>query len=158
MDTHQRHIGRCPCGSVEFSLVGRPLCRGFCRCTICQKFNNADYADVTVFRASNLESIDESRITFKVHKQPPLVSRGTCAQCGNAAIEKLRIPLMPGMVIVPSCNVVDETRLPAPSMHIFYDKCVNEIDDGLKKYRGFIPSQIAFGAGLMKAMIAHRRG
>lgn len=47
--------GRCSCGSFAFEVTGKPLFRAYCHCTICQKFNNADYSDVTVFYAKNVD-------------------------------------------------------------------------------------------------------
>lgn len=154
MNTLQKNSGRCSCGSVTFKTTERPILRAFCHCTICQKFNNADFADVTAYHAKSVESIDESKIEFKVYKQPPLVRRGICVQCGKPAFEKINIPLLPKLIIIPSNNIDDAELLPSPSMHIFYDKRVNDIDDELRKYRGFVLSQIAFSIGLVKSIIS----
>jgi len=154
MNMKQNQSGQCSCGTVQFETTERPIFRAYCHCTICQKYNGAAYADVTVFRAKNVASVDESNISFKVYQQPPIVQRGTCTQCGKPAFEKIRIPLMPKLIAIPSGNFADAAHLPAPSMHIFYDSRVRDMDDGIKKYRGFVASQLGFGAGLMKGMIS----
>lgn len=156
MNDQGNRSGRCSCGSVHFVTTARPMFRAYCHCTICQKFNDADYADVTVFYAKSVDSVDESKISFKVYQQPPLVQRGTCIQCDKPALEKIRLPLplMPRLIVIPSSNFDDTERLPAPSMHIFYDKRVSDLEDGIKKYRGFVASQLGFGLGLMKGMIS----
>ena len=46
----------CSCGEVEFTISSKPLFRGYCHCTICQRFNDAPYADITVFTADNLDA------------------------------------------------------------------------------------------------------
>lgn len=156
MNNLQKNSGRCSCGAVVFETAEQPIFRAFCHCTICQNFNKADFADVTVYYAKSFHSIDESKINFSVYKQPPLVRRGTCIQCGLPAIEKINIPLMPKLIIVPSNNMDNEGILPDPSLHIFYDKRVSDIDDDLKKYRGFVSSQMAFSLRLMKGMVFRR--
>ena len=156
MNTRQKNSGQCSCGSVAFETTERPIFRAYCHCTICQKFNNADFADVTAYYARSVEAIDESKLEFKVYKQPPLVRRGICVQCRKPAIEKVFIPLMPRLIIIPSNNIDNTELLPSPTMHIFYDKRVNDINDELKKHSGFVSSQIAFSIGLIKNMISHR--
>lgn len=153
MDTRKKNSGRCSCGSVVFETTGTPILRAYCHCTICQKFNNSDYADVTAFYAKSVSLLDEARVDYKVYKQPPLVHRGTCKQCNKPAIEKLNIPLMPKLILIPSSNFDDAGLLPDPVMHIFYDKRKHDIDDGLRKYSGFVSSQLRFSLGLMKGMI-----
>lgn len=156
MDNQQTNTGQCSCGSVVFETTAAPICRAYCHCTICQNFNNADYADVTAYYAKDVILADESAVEFKVHKQPPLLRRGTCINCNKPAIEKLSIPLMPKLVLIPSGNIDNGERLPDPVMHIFYDKHVQAFDDGLKKYRGFLPSQIGFSVALIKSIFSAR--
>ena len=156
MSTVQGNSGHCSCGVIEFEIVGAPIARAYCHCTICQKFNNSSFADVTAFYAKDVVGVDERKIEFKVYKQPPLVRRGICMECKKPAIEKLSIPLMPRMLLIPSTNIDDTSLLPDPKMHIFYDKRVEDRDDGLKKYSGFISSQIGFSIGLIKGMISSK--
>ncbi|MFK7992488.1 MAG: GFA family protein [Granulosicoccus sp.] len=156
MSTVQKNSAFCSCGVVTFEIVGSPIARAYCHCTICQKFNNANYADVTVFYSKDITGIDESKIEFKVYKQPPLVRRGNCTHCNSPVIEKLTIPLLPKMLIVPSTNFDDTSFLPEPRMHIFYDKRIGDINDGIKKHSGFLSSQIGFSTGLVKGMISRK--
>ena len=156
MNTHQKNSGRCSCGSIEFETTASPICRAYCHCTICQNFNNSEYADVTAFLAKSVTSIDDRKIDYKVYKQPPMLKRGICRECRSPAIEKLNIPLMPKLILVPSTNIDNALLLPEPVMHIFYDKRTHDADDGLKKYSGFIPSQVGFSLGLMKGMILRK--
>ena len=154
MNSRIEHNGQCSCGAVGFRTIEPAIFRAFCHCTICQRFNTSSYADVTVFFSNDIILRNESKIEYKVHKNPPLVRRGTCVECGKPAIEKINIPLMPKLIIVPSRNMDNIEDLPPPSLHIFYDKRVSDIDDGLRKYHGYLLSQVGFALGLMKGMMS----
>ena len=156
MDDRHGKGGRCPCGSVTFETTASPIFRAYCHCSICREYNGADYADVTVFRAEDIRALDEDGVGFKVYKQPPLVRRGSCLRCGKPAVEKARIPPLPKLVIVPTGNLDDATWRPAPAMHIFYGSRVVDVDDGVRKHDGFASSQLAFGAALIKGLLARR--
>ena len=151
-----QQTGSCRCGVARFSIVGRPLFRAYCHCLICQKFNESDYADVTVFYSKDVLLEDEGAVVFRVHQQPPLLKRGTCKSCGKPAIERLTIPLMPGMAVVPSYNIQEGSLLPKPELHIFYHRRKTDIADNLPKHSGFLSSQFHFGLAAAKAMLRGR--
>ena len=46
-----------------------------------------------------------------------------------------------GLAFVPSANFPAGTRLPEPSVHVFYEKRIADIDDAIHKVSGFWPSQ-----------------
>jgi len=146
--------GRCSCGSVDFEITEPAIFRFFCHCSLCQEYNNAPFADVSVFHARGVTAFDDDKISYRCYKKPALIPRGSCKQCNDAVLENISMPLMPKMIVVPSNNIVDKSLLLKPSMHIFYDKRVADIDDNLKKHNGFVSSQLAFGSGLIKGMIA----
>lgn len=141
--------GQCPCGTATFAIDGPPLFRMLCHCTICQAYNDAPFADVTAFRARHVHLIDEASVAFRAWRQPPLVQRGRCVRCEAAALERVRLPVMPHLTLVPSANVADGSRLPVPEAHIFYASRVADADDGLPKHAGFVGSQIAFAKALL---------
>lgn len=149
--------GRCTCGSVDFYITEPAIFRVFCHCSLCQEYENAPFADVSVFYARSVTAFDDSKISYKCFKKPAVVQRGSCKQCNDAVLEKIGIPLMPKMIVVSSNNIQDTSLLLAPSMHMFYDKRVADIEDNLKKYKGFASSQLAFGAALIKGMVAHSK-
>ena len=70
-------------------------------------------------------------------------------RCEAAALERVRLPVMPHLTLVPSANVADGSRLPVPEAHIFYASRVAVVNDGLPKHDGFMASQIAFGRALV---------
>lgn len=148
--------GQCQCGHARFSISGRPLVRGFCHCLICQAFNQAAFADITVFYARDVHLHDESTVAFRAHQQPPMLKRGCCTQCGKPAIERLNIPLMPALVVIPTANLSDPSLAPQSALHIFYNRRQADVDDGLPKYCGYLSSQTHFGIAAIKAMLSRR--
>ena len=143
----------CSCGETRFNIVARPLLSAYCHCNICQNFNDAPFADITFFHAKDVIKPADKHIEFKSHKFPPVLKRGSCQHCGEAAIEYLNIPAMPEVVIVPNAIIQDKAFTPEPSLHIFYDKRVADIQDTLPKHRGYLKSELALGHKLITALL-----
>jgi hypothetical protein len=120
---------------------------------ICQEYNDSNYADITVFYRKDVSLEAEDAVDFRVHQQPPLLKRGTCKSCGKPVIERLTIPAMPRMTLVPSYNVADAAFLPAPGLHIFYHRRKVDVADTLPKHSGFLNSQARFGMAVAMAML-----
>ena len=152
-DESSKQECQCECGNTKFTIQGKPIVRTFCHCTICQEFNNAAYADVTIFLSKDVHLYDKEKVNFKKYKSPPAVQRGKCATCNKPAIELLDLPLFPSLTIIPSENILPGPFLPEASSHIFYHRRVSNISDKLPKYSGFIKSQIAFSAKLLSGII-----
>lgn len=143
---------QCQCGDTTFSIVGKPLTRVKCHCTICQEFNDADYGDVTIYSSKDVNIDNIESIDFKEYKAPPAVKRGKCLTCNKPAIELLDLPLLPNLAIVPTRNIPSESQLPEPDSHIFYHRRKNDVDDGIPKHSGFIKSQTALAFKLVSAL------
>jgi hypothetical protein len=150
-----RNNCQCSCGKVQFGVHGRPLMRGFCHCTICQTFNQAPYADITLFRGTDVDLPGSQLVEYRTYRAPPAVQRGKCRACGRPAVEYLRILALPTLVIVPSANLLDRSLIPKADLHIFYDRRVADIDDDLPKFQGYFASQGAFGRKLVSSLV-HR--
>ena len=148
--------GHCACGEATFDVHGKPLLRAFCHCTICQAYNQAPYADITLFRSSDVTMPQKENADFRAHKFPPVLQRSTCISCGKAVLEYLQVPPLPKIIIVPSRNIDDKALIPELSLHIFYDTRVADIQDELPKYSGYLKSQLAFNRKIMAALL--RRG
>lgn len=143
----------CSCGHVSFQVVGSPLFRILCHCTICQRFNEAPFADVVVYDAVSVSEPAEGAVRFATYKPPPHVQRGKCEKCNRPAIEKFAAPLFPKLTIVPTAMHGPAGALPAPVAHIFYDKRVNDANDTLPKHEGLLASQLSFGKYLLSAKL-----
>ena len=146
----------CACGATTFAASGEPLFRLICHCSICQRFNDAAFADVAVFRAKDVEPPADGSVRFERMRPPPNVQRGSCASCGAPAIELFRSPLMPKLTMVPVQNVGAIETLPEPRAHIFYETRVSDATDNLPKYEGYWRSQLLFGRLLMKSLAGRR--
>ncbi len=135
--------GQCQCGDTTFTVQGKPIVRMFCHCTICQEFNNAAFADVTMFLSKDVRLHNKDQVSFQKYKAPPAVQRGKCISCHKPAIEFLELPLFPSLTIIPSDNIASGGILPEPSMHIFYHRKTGDVNDNLPKYSGYVKSQLA---------------
>ena len=144
---------QCSCGKARFSVHGRPIFRGFCHCTICQAFNQAPYADITLFRARDVAMPAPELVEYRTYRKPPAVQRGKCIACGGPALEFVQVFPMPRLIIVPSGNILDAALVPKPALHIFYDRRLVDFDDDLPKYTGYWQSQLAFGRKLLASLI-----
>ncbi|MGB1220440.1 MAG: GFA family protein [Alcanivoracaceae bacterium] len=143
---------QCECGAASFSVRGAPLMRGFCHCTICQTFNEAPFADITLFRRRDVEMPAADSVAYRNYASPAMLYRGKCVKCHKPAVEYMDFPLMPDVVIVPTGTISNQAIVPSPTLHIFYDKRQQDVDDGLPKHRGYLASQCAFGWHLLKAL------
>lgn len=149
---HPAHCGHCRCGQAQFTVAGAPLFRFYCHCTICQAFNGAPFADVTVFRARGLALPPGDAIRFRAHRPPPNIQRGACAKCDGPAVELVNLPLLPRLAIVPSQNLPD-APLPPAAFHMFYNRRRADANDKLPKYDGYWRSQLAFSRHLIPSLI-----
>lgn len=141
----------CSCGEVHYEITSTPLLRFICHCTICQKFNNASFGDAIIYSSSGVKDPDSSLVESSTYKPPPNVKRGKCISCVNPVIEKLQSPLLPKLTIVPTATHHKDIKLPQPVAHLFYDQCIEQVDDSLPKYKGYLSSQLAFVRHLMSA-------
>jgi hypothetical protein len=94
--------GQCECGQNTFEISGEPLFRSICHCEICQEFNNAPFADITVYRRKDVDLPERHSVAFKAYSSPPVAQRGKCTACEKPTIEFLKTPLFPALTIVPS--------------------------------------------------------
>ena len=151
------HSGQCACGASSFTVSGPPVLRLICHCTICQEFNDAAFADVSIYTADNVNLPDNQPISFSTFKKPPAVQRGKCQKCGKPAIEFFHLPVMQDLVMIPSENIAKSVELPAPKVHIFYHRRIADINDALPKVSGPIRSQLAMGRCLLPGLMRNKK-
>lgn len=141
---------QCQCGKVKMKVLTEPLFRAFCHCSICQKFNNAEYGDIVFFRSSDVKVFGEENSNFKYHKFPPLLSRGSCGGCCQPTHEYLRIFPLPKLTVIPVKNFEDmSVIIPNPAMHIFYESRVTDHNDGVPKFSGYLSSQLSLSQQML---------
>lgn len=141
--------GSCSCTSNTYMINHTPIGRFICHCSICQEFTGEDYNDVTVLLRSDVSDLKITNTKFRRWKLPPNISRGLCTRCNKPSIE---MTMAGSLVLIPTENYSDGTALPEPSMHLFYNRRVNDSDDGLPKCNGFIQSQTMMVKALAQGM------
>ena len=141
----------CECGSVSYSVPEKALFRIYCHCSICQKFNDAAYGDIFVYRAGDVQRPKEGLVEFSTFKPPPNVQRGKCKSCQEPAIELLEAPLFPKLILVPGSMHKRSDKLEPSVGHVFYEGRVADVHDSLPKHSGYLKSQLVFGQHLLKA-------
>jgi len=146
----------CECGESRFSIRTMPLLRVICHCQICQEFNNAPYADVTIFRFNDVEAKENNNVIYKRYRSPPAIPRGKCAVCNQPVIELLDLPLFPALTIIPSANIPNSEFFIEPSLHVFYHRRVADAGDNLPKYSGYWKSQLGLSKSLIPALLRNR--
>ncbi|MEL7297889.1 MAG: GFA family protein [Pseudomonadota bacterium] len=150
MADHETEFG-CGCGQVAFSATDAPLFRVLCHCTICQRFNRTDFADILVYRAADVHPPPDSAIEFKHYKRLFGVARGRCNSCDAPTIERFSAPLFPALIMVPTERAVDLST-PTPIGHLFYEHRRQDVQDDAPKHTGFFRSQLAFMRALRRQL------
>lgn len=144
-----QQLCQCQCGKTKFTIQGEPIARIACHCTICQEFNNAAFADITIFLSKDIILENLKTVSLRKYNPPPAVQRGICIECGKPAIEFLDLPFFPSLTIIPSQLIPYGPLLPKLSAHIFYHRRVADIEDSLPKISGSIKSQLALSKKLL---------
>ncbi|KAF8913190.1 Mss4-like protein [Gymnopilus junonius] len=81
------HRGGCFCGSVRYQVVGKPILRAYCHCSLCQRLNAAAFI-LTVhfpsssFRWAHPEPHADALDSYSVSTKPWKV-RWRCRKCGS---------------------------------------------------------------------------
>lgn len=141
--------GCCSCYSNTFTINQMPMARFICHCTICQDYTGKAYNDVTVLLKSDVSELEINKTRFRRWKMPPNISRGLCKRCHKPSIEKA---VGGNLILIPSENYPNKDALPKPSMHLFYNRRVRDVEDNLPKYEGFVQSQTMVVKQLAQSM------
>lgn len=139
----------CSCGTTTIK-TGFPRFRMYCHCSICQRFNDAEMADVAVLRKTDLLCDVPTTIDFDTYRPPPNVQRGVCKACRQPVLEVFDLPVFPSLVMLPQAM----HQLPLASLnssgHLFYENRRNDHHDDLPKHHGYIRSQWGFMRELIR--------
>ena len=147
---------QCECGSNHFTIQGQPILRFVCHCNACQAFTGRDYSDVTFFLSDDVLIENDDSLDYQSFSKPKMVSRGTCQHCDTPFLEKLELPLLPKMTLIPSPVLDDKIPLPVPECHVFYHRKVAACDDTLPKYSGFLKSQLVLTRLILQKSYARK--
>ena len=99
---------------------------------------------------------DGATLVARINEELSRVDFGTAARkihgLRKPTIEFLKTPLFPALTIVPSGNVSNPKLLPAPAFHCFYHRRMEDAQDDLPKYGGYLYSQLRFVVKLIGAL------
>jgi hypothetical protein len=128
---HSTHVGRCFCGSVEFTVTGKPTVAGYCHCASCREWGAAPVNAFTLWPP------DKVRVTKGADKvggfrKTPQIERKWCTVCGGHLLTDI-LPLDLVDVYAPLLP----TFAFAPSVHVHYQETVLPMKDGLPKLKDF---------------------
>ena len=143
--------GACQCGTCTFDLKIVPSARFICHCTICQAFTGNSYADMTIVRAKHFKLTNADQISFKKYRLPPNIDRGLCLRCKKPVVEFGGFGTLK-WAFIPASNFESQMLLPAPQMHLFYNRYLKNAIDDLPKHCGYLRSQLAIFKMLVSAM------
>jgi hypothetical protein len=132
---------------------GRILGRLLCHCLICQDVYQLPFADVTVLRATSVTIDSDAPIDFRTYRRPPALNRGRCAHCRNPVLGLIAAPGLK-LAFIPSAAYPDASPLPRPAFHIFYHRSRADHPDQLRKYSGYLPSQLAVTGLILRGLLA----
>ena len=144
--------GGCSCGKVRYGITGAPLFRARCHCRTCQAYNDAAFGDILVLRSRDVTLSGEDQIAFRFHQTPPVVRRGRCSSCDGVAVERIHLPLFPKLTILPAPTLDQPEDAPQLDFHMFYHRRREDVADALPKHSGYLSSQWAFAAGILKGL------
>ncbi len=139
----------CSCTSNTYIVNNKPIGRFICHCTICQEYTGQAYNDVTVLLKQDVSELKLINTKFRRWKLPPNISRGLCTRCNKPSIE---MAMGGTLILVPTTNYPDVSALPEPTMHLFYNRRIEDSNDDLPKYNGFVQSQAMIVKTLAQGM------
>ena len=133
---------QCPCGVNQFSVSGEPIVRFFCHCSICQKKYDAPFADVVLFKLSDVTMPDQA-VSYGKYKRFVAIDRGICDHCHKPVMAKMGKDDK-GYAFITAQNFTDPEALQKSAMHVFYGTRKTDMQDALPKYSNWFSSQMAF--------------
>jgi hypothetical protein len=124
--------GRCFCGSLRYTVAGEPLFSGYCHCQDCRDWGGNPMVSFVIFPFKAFKvSAGEEHLT--IAGRVPETPRGWCSRCGgHVGVFRTEIE-MPHVAL--GAHVLADFPF-TPTMHLFCDEAVLQVDDELPHYRG----------------------
>lgn len=110
---------------------------------------DAEYNDECTFALQDCQGLNLDQIEFKSYQtRLAPIKRGTCKACGKVTCCIANLGPLAQFVMVPTALLSRDPlqasfrgELPDPIAHIYYDRRVVAVEDGLKKVSGHISTQ-----------------
>lgn len=143
----------CRCGEARVDVTGKPLLRIICHCTLCQRYHQAPQGDLAIFRARDVHLHDAAQIGFQQLRKPPAADRGTCRTCAQPIVEFMKVPLVPKLAFVSASLLAPHMELAAPAARVFYDSRVEDAQDAIPRFSGYLSSELVIARYLLPALV-----
>ncbi|KAJ5490699.1 hypothetical protein N7539_002266 [Penicillium diatomitis] len=137
---------QCQCGEVKYKLRReKPLNAKFCHCRGCQVMHGAPFQWAAIFPKDDIRfdngttglSFYAAQERNTKYQTPTKVS---CATCRTPIMDEGRNMCLLFPQLIDFSHSADEQRERIatflPSCHIFYEKRLRDIHDGIKKWKG----------------------
>ncbi len=147
-NTTPKYSARCFCGSVSFTLTGKPELMAYCHCDSCRHWSAGPVSAFSLWQPGSLEIVkgEDKLASYDKHSSETggdiLSDRVWCSSCGGHLFT--RHPQM-GLIDVP-CVIIEDLEF-QPVFHVHYQERVLPINDDLPKYRDL--PEAAGGSGIV---------
>ena len=147
MDEDTVYNGSCFCGTVKFTLTGKPEAMAYCHCDSCRHWSAGPVSAFTLWKPEAVHVVEGAKKIAEFEKNPnsedeTIVSRRKwCTECGGHVFTEH--PTM-GLVDVPAAVISGFDFVPL--FHVHYQETVHRVADGLPKFKD-LPKE-AGGSGL----------
>lgn len=140
MPTEKEYKGRCFCGKVELSVVGKPAAMGYCHCTSCREWSAGPVNAFTLWPPSAVTITRGAELVGAYNKTEHSI-RKWCKACGGHLLTE-----HPGFGLTDVYAAVIPDFPFEPGLHVNYGETVLHLHDGLPKQKDF-PKEMG-GSGI----------
>ena len=141
MPSENEYSGRCFCGAVEITVVGKPAAMGYCHCQSCRSWSAGPVNAFSLW-APDAVRIMRGADQIGAFSKSANSIRKWCKQCGGHLLTE-----HPGFGLTDVYTAVIPDLPFTPMLHVNYGETVLSLHDGLPKQRDF-PKEMG-GSGLL---------
>lgn len=139
MPESPRYRGRCFCGTVRFTVEGRPEAMGYCHCESCRHWSAGPVNAFSLWKPAAVR-IDQGADRIGAFNKTPGSTRQWCTECGGHVFTDH--PEL-GLIDVYAAVIPDMPF--KPGVHVHYQEAVLRVRDGLPKLKD-VPEEMG-GSG-----------
>jgi hypothetical protein len=140
MERENSHGGTCFCGTVEFTVTGKPVAMGYCHCDSCRHWSAAPVNAFTLWAPGAL-SVTRGAEEIGTHRKTERSHRKWCKACGGHLFTE-----HPGLGLTDVYAAMIPTLPFDAGVHVHYQETVLRIKDGLPKLKD-LPKEMG-GSGV----------
>ncbi|HMK72220.1 MAG TPA: GFA family protein [Myxococcaceae bacterium] len=131
MSTERETKGRCFCGAVEVTAVGKPVAQGYCHCTSCREWSASPVNAFTLWPPEKV-SITRGVDLVESYSKTERSVRKWCKRCGGHVLNQ-----HPGWKVIDVYAAVIPDFPFDPQLHVNYAETVLRMRDGLPKLKDY---------------------